>query len=112
MSSRLSQKILRKHSQSTEVNTEVKINSTMKNLLSGTVKIRSRRVPILWTGQNAEHIADNYVQQQTSTKVSNVERILHVEAQKGLSSAADHIKQEGSAYMSLKEVADGTIFVI
>jgi hypothetical protein len=46
--------------------------------LNGIVKIRNRRVPIFWTGQHAQHIAENHIKEG---------RPLHIEVQQAAQKA-------------------------
>lgn len=69
----------------------------------GTTQLRSKKLPILWTGQNAEHIHDNHV-------ADPVHRPLHVEIQKGLQTAANTLIH-GKTYIGIKEEAGHTIAV-
>lgn len=43
---------------------------------SGYINHRKRKIPIVWDGEHAQHIAENYVQQKS------VHPFLHVEIQK------------------------------
>jgi len=45
------------------------------NLMSGNVSFRNRKLPILWTGQMAQHVAENYIQQP------DTHPFLHIEIQ-------------------------------
>lgn len=74
---------------------------------NGTIKIGYNSYPINWTGQYAQHVAENYI----NGKENHI--LLHVEIQQALSKCKqDEIfRENGNTYFGLKEVSDGTIFV-
>lgn len=51
------------------------------NLLSGSVHIRNRKLPILWAGINAQHVAEDYIND------NNNHPLLHIDIQKALQKA-------------------------
>lgn len=73
------------------------------NTYCGTTKLRTRKLPILWTGQNAEHIHDNHV-------ADPEHRPLHLEIQKALQAAGNH-PLRAKTYVGIKEESGHTIAV-
>jgi hypothetical protein len=72
------------------------------NLGSGTITIRSKKRHLLWTGQRAQHVAENYTQRGG---------LLHVEIQQA-AQKAQTIKTDGkNQYIAYYESSDGTIVV-
>lgn len=58
--------------------------------LNGTVKYRNRRLPIHWTGEIAEHVADNFIHQ------NNTHPYLHLQIQKMLQKCKNFFVKRGS----------------
>lgn len=72
------------------------------NLGSGTITIRSKKKHLLWTGQRAQHVAENYNQRGG---------LLHVELQQA-AQKAQSIEPDGkNQYKAYFETTDGTIVV-
>lgn len=66
------------------------------NLKSGNVNIRSRKIPIVWTGQFAEHVAFTYINEKS------VHHFLHVEIQQ-MCQKAEFTKISKSVYNAYVE---------
>ncbi|MES2773392.1 MAG: hypothetical protein V4722_04370 [Bacteroidota bacterium] len=58
--------------------------------MNGTVTYRNRKLPIFWGGENAEHIADNFVHR------NNTHPYLHVAIQRMLQKSKNSIVKRGS----------------
>ena len=56
------------------------------NLLSGNVKVRNKKYPIIWTGQNAQHLTERYLDE------NSLHPFLHVQIQQ---LAAKSVWEEG-----------------
>ncbi len=70
----------------------------------GTTTLRARKLPILWTGENAEHIARHNI-------TDPQHRPLHIEVQKALQKA-DNYFYKGAIYVGLKEEAAYTLRIV
>jgi hypothetical protein len=70
----------------------------------GTTTLRTKKLPILWTGENAEHIARHHMAEPHI-------RSLHIEVQKALQKALN-VHLDHSFYMGLKEEAGFTMRII
>ncbi len=64
--------------------------------LNGTVKIRSRKLPIYWTGEFAQHVAERNIE------APSTHPYLHVQAQK-LLQVCKEFKKEGRSYIGTIE---------
>jgi len=53
----------------------------MENLFTGYTRFRNRKYPILWTGSDAQHIAETFIK--------NTAEPLHIDVQKSLQGAAN-----------------------
>lgn len=69
----------------------------------GTTKLRTKKLPILWTGQNAEHIHHNYIKDPNH-------RPLHVETQKALQTAANMLIR-ANTYVGVKEESNHSVVI-
>lgn len=70
------------------------------NLLSGNVHLRNRKLPILWTGMYAQHLAEEY------EKDPHVHPLLHIEAQQTLSKS-DILKNKHGRWMGFHPATAG-----
>jgi hypothetical protein len=61
------------------------------NLLSGSIKARNTKYPIVWTGQNAQHLAERHVDE------NSLHPFLHVEVQQ-MAQKAKWEKESGRTY--------------
>lgn len=72
------------------------------NLLSGNIKIRKRSVPLLWTGEIAEHVSTNYNKDSSHN-------MLHVQIQQ-MASRSVFLKKKGSRYVGIYKLSSGHVF--
>ena len=63
------------------------------NLGSGNITHRGRKMPIVWTGQFAEHVADTYINEKS------VHHFLHVDIQQ-MCQKANFIKDKNSVFVA------------
>jgi hypothetical protein len=70
----------------------------------GTTTLRTKKLPILWTGENAEHIARHHMETPDI-------RPLHVEVQKALQRAVNNLYKR-SIYIGVKEEAGYTMRIV
>lgn len=79
----------------------------VKHLGNGNVKIGYKSYPINWTGQYAQHIAENFINEKQN------HTILHIEIQQALSRCPESciVKDGNNTYSAYKEISNGTIFV-
>ena len=75
------------------------------NLGNGSVVINDKKYAINWTGQYAQHIAENYLNGKPQ------HNILHVEIQQVLSKAKNITKDGKRTYHTYSETKNGIIFV-
>lgn len=71
----------------------------------GTTRLRNKKLHILWTGQAAEHLHDNFI-----NPASAAIAILHIEAQTSLQKASNE-SFRGSVYFGLLEKSAFTVEV-
>jgi hypothetical protein len=76
------------------------------NLLSGNIKARNKKYPIVWTGQNAQHLAERHVDE------NSLHPFLHMEVQQMAQTAV--WKKEGNTrtYYAKVEVNKGKFWII
>lgn len=70
------------------------------NLLSGNVKIRNKKYPIVWTGQNAQHLAEKHDSQKS------LHPFLHVDVQQISSKAVWEKEGKSRTYTAYPFVQD------
>lgn len=75
------------------------------NLRSGSITLRGRKIPIVWTGQFAEHVANNYIMEKS------VHPLLHVEIQQ-LCQKAIFRKERGSVYTASVLQKENTFTIV
>ena len=73
--------------------------------LNGTVKLRNRRIPIFWTGEFAQHLAEKNVEEPTTHPYR------HIQAQKLLQVCVE-CKKTGKSYVGTVKKDGLKIFVI
>lgn len=73
--------------------------------LNGTVKFRSRRLPIYWTGEFAEHLAER------NAKEPDTHPYLHVEAQQFLQVCTE-FKKSGKSFLATVKKDGRKVFII
>lgn len=75
------------------------------NLGNGSVNINGRKYAINWTGQYAQHVAENFIiGKQTHS-------ILHIEIQQALRQSKKIIKDGTNSFAAYSDVSDGVILV-
>lgn len=75
------------------------------NLGNGSVTINRKKYAINWTGQYAQHVAENYMKEKPS------HTILHIEIQQALKNSKNIIKDGTNTYSAYTDVLDGVILV-
>lgn len=73
------------------------------DLQSGFCTIRKRKLPILWTGQYAQHLAEEHISDSTSHP------FLHIEAQKHLQKG--EVLKNKAGYICLSKLNNQTVLV-
>lgn len=73
--------------------------------LNGTVKFRGRRLPIFWTGEFAQHLAER------NHKENETHPYLHVQAQKFLQVCTE-FKKAGKSYVGTVKKDGSKIFIV
>ena len=73
--------------------------------LNGTVKFRSRRLPIFWTGEFAQHLADKNIQQPDTHPYQ------HLQAQKILQ-VCSNFEKSGKSYVGTVVKNGKKVFVV
>jgi hypothetical protein len=72
---------------------------------NGSVRFKNRTLPIVWAGQYAQHVAENYIDKKPN------HTLLHVEIQQALQHSK-HFSQVGKlTYCAFSENNKGTILV-
>ena len=74
-------------------------------MLNGTVKIRGRKLPIFWSGEFAQHVAENYYNKSDSHP------FLHVEVQKLLQTCSE-FKKSGKSIVGILNKNGSKIYVV
>ena len=74
------------------------------NLFSGSVRVRDKRRPILWTGENAKHLTERYANDNERHPY------LHVQAQQ-LLARSELFKAKNGGWLGLIERAKGTFCI-
>lgn len=72
---------------------------------SGYIKFRNRKLHILWTGQFAQHVAENHI------KNKYLYPYLHVEIQQSLKILKE-FNRNGKRYIAIKEESNGCLFIV
>ena len=73
--------------------------------MNGTVKLRGRKLPIYWTGEFAQHLAERHKARPSTHP------FLHIEAQKLLQKCIEFRKQ-GKSYIGIIIVEEKEVYII